>query len=290
MLVSDFITKLRRFSGDFKTLTRDTWDGDGTTTVFRANNHPILEGSANITVRVDGVVKTEGTDFTLDRDTGLLEFTSAPASGSDNVTMDYYYFNVGDTEWLEIINNIVRDTKNDIWQDKVDETSLDSVKDADEYDLDTISTNILGVIDVWAKKSAETEWKALPVLGINMFYHPERNTLVCRPSFSSSEFDLRIRYLEYYDELSATTDTFDIPTKYHNVFEYLCTAEYFDRLAARKAQETAARTKDITYTPAEVLIALARNYRNIGQEKLKRVKPIKPPVKIQYLQGGIIDG
>lgn len=290
MKISEFITKLRRFSGDFQTLTRDTWDGDGTATVFRTNNHPILEGSANVTVRVDGVVKTENADFTLDRDTGLLTFTDAPASGSDNITMDYYYFNLGDTEWLEIINNIIRDTKDDIWKDKVDEDTLNSVKDADEYDLDSISTDILAVIDVWAKKSAETEWKALPTLGINMFYHPERNVLVCRPSFSSSGFDLRIRYLEKYSEYSTTSDTFDIPTKYHNAIEYLCVAEYFDRLAAKKAQETAAKTKDITYTPAEVLIALARNYRNIGQEKLKKIKPIKPPVKIQYLQGGIIDG
>jgi len=288
MTVAEFITKLRRFSGDFKILTRDAWDGDATTKAFRSNNRPILEG--NITVKVGSAVQVETTDFTLDDDTGLLEFVSAPASGSDNVTIDYYYFNMGDTEWLEVINNIIRDTKNDIWTDKLDETTFDSVKNQNDYDLDSMSTRILGIIEVWAKKSAEIEWKALPALGINMFYHQENNNLVCRPSFSSADFDLKIRYLEWFAEYTATTETFAIPTKYYNVFEYLCLAEYFDRLAARKAHEMAAKTKDITYTPAEVLIAMARNYRKIGLKKLSKIKTAKPPLKIQYLQGGIIGG
>jgi len=288
MLVSEFITKLRRFSGDFKTLTRDVFDGDGTTVAFRTTHRPIIEGSNNVTVKIGSSVKAEGTDFTLDRDTGLLEFTTAPASGSDNVTIDYYYFNMHDTEWIEIINNIIRETKDYIWDEKIDETTLTSVKNQDDYDLSSISTRILGIIDMWAKKSSETEWKSFQTYGVNPRFYLLKNTLNVRPSFSYTGYLFRFRYLEYYAEVSNTTDTFTIPTKYHNAFEYLCIAEYFDRLAAKKVHETGAKTKDITYTPAETMVNIATRYRKIGQEKLSLVKPVKPAIKIPVIQSGIM--
>ena len=105
MLVSEFITILRRSSKDLPVLTRDTFDGDGITSVFRTREAPILEDS--FTVKVGGTIQVEDTDFTIDRDTGVITFTSAPVSGSDNISIAYQYVNTSDTEWLEIINDIL---------------------------------------------------------------------------------------------------------------------------------------------------------------------------------------
>src|SRR3972149_1790443 len=55
---------------------------------FQVPNFPIVPDSQ--VVRVDGTSKTEGTDYTMDDEIGLLTMTSAP-SGSQTVIITYKY-------------------------------------------------------------------------------------------------------------------------------------------------------------------------------------------------------
>lgn len=64
----------------------DVGTGDGTTTTFTLANTPVLEDSE--TIYIDGVVQNRGTDYTIDYDTGVVTFTTAPANGS-TITADY---------------------------------------------------------------------------------------------------------------------------------------------------------------------------------------------------------
>ena len=67
--------------------------GDGSAQHFKLANVPIIAGS--YTIYVDGTEKTEGTDYVLDIETGLLFFFTAPGNGLA-VTADYsYYANLG---------------------------------------------------------------------------------------------------------------------------------------------------------------------------------------------------
>lgn len=57
-----------------------------------------------VTVTVGGVTKTEGTDFTVNRTTGVVTFTAAPASGTNNVIITAYKTNQSDID--SILNSL----------------------------------------------------------------------------------------------------------------------------------------------------------------------------------------
>lgn len=65
----------------------DTFDGDDSTVAFTLDNQP-LNATA---VTVGGTAQTMGVDYTLAYATKIITFTTAPASGSDNVSVTYKY-------------------------------------------------------------------------------------------------------------------------------------------------------------------------------------------------------
>ena len=83
MLYSQLISKLRIELKDFGKIQKETFDGDASTLNFPLTHIPVKDNS--YTVKVGGVTKTETTDYSIDKDTGVITFVSAPASGSDNV-------------------------------------------------------------------------------------------------------------------------------------------------------------------------------------------------------------
>lgn len=73
-----------RIQAGFKT----SFSGNGTATVYTLPQTGL--DATTVTATVGGVAKTEGTDFTVDRVNGLVTFTVAPASGTDNVVITAY--------------------------------------------------------------------------------------------------------------------------------------------------------------------------------------------------------
>ena len=65
--------------------------GDGSTTTFSMGNTPLIPGSQ--TVKVAGTTQTYGTSYSVNFDTGLVTFVSAPASSSA-ITADYTYYTI----------------------------------------------------------------------------------------------------------------------------------------------------------------------------------------------------
>jgi flagellin-like protein len=66
--------------------------GDGSTTTFSMANTPIIPGSQ--TIKVAGTTQTQGTAYSVNFDTGLITFTSAPANAAA-ITADYTYYVIG---------------------------------------------------------------------------------------------------------------------------------------------------------------------------------------------------
>ena len=90
--------------------------GDGATTEFLLDNYPVKSGS--LTVYVDGVAKTEGTDYNVDYNTGKITFTSAPANGA-SITADYTYYKGSTSEFYvqsisHLVGRIVRIVQNGV--------------------------------------------------------------------------------------------------------------------------------------------------------------------------------
>lgn len=70
------------------------FNGTGSATAFTLTQNGVnsITGldATTVTATVGGVTKVEGTDFTVNRTTGIVTFTSAPASGTDNVIITAY--------------------------------------------------------------------------------------------------------------------------------------------------------------------------------------------------------
>src|SRR4030042_1802453 len=192
MTYSAFIEDLRLAVGDIETLTQDKMDGDASTVAFRLSHRPILDDSYD--VYISDVSKTETTDYTLNKDTGILTFVSAPASGTKNVKINYKYVFLRDDEYITIINKVLRRWRRKIWVESVNETTFNSVAGQDEYDLDSVSSNIIWLINAWFKTSTATEWVSIG-RDRNLDYWPESNKMLVRPSFSTADYDLRLHYL-----------------------------------------------------------------------------------------------
>jgi LPXTG-motif cell wall-anchored protein len=63
-----------------------TWfNGDGTAVDYTLPQSAL--DATTLTVKVDGVTKTEGTHFTVNRVTGIVTFSTAPATGQNNVVI-----------------------------------------------------------------------------------------------------------------------------------------------------------------------------------------------------------
>ena len=273
--VAQLITKQRRFVRDFSKLTRETWDGDGSTLAFRTNDNPILE--ASYTVKIGAVVQTETTDYTIDLDNGLVTFKAAsvPASGDDNVSIDFKYAALRDEDWLEIFNNVIRDIRDSLYSEEIDTTNITTVAKQNEYSLATISTNIVDVLSIAMRTSSSNPWVDLRTLGMGWKYLAEANEIQINPTFDVAGNAMKIHYLYGFDEVTATTEDVDVPTKWFNVLKLYMAAEYYDRIVPDKLTETAVVTKERTYHPADTVIRAAEYYRNKGDEALKKVRPPK---------------
>lgn len=67
---------------------KNSFSADGTATVYTLTQTNL--DATTVTATVNGVAKTEGTDFTVDRTAGTVTFTAAPATGTDNVVITAY--------------------------------------------------------------------------------------------------------------------------------------------------------------------------------------------------------
>jgi len=81
---------LRWLGGLPKSTTGITFSGDGSTTEFQLP-HPYFPIETVQDVSVGGSSQTEGTDYAMDYWDGRLIFSSAPASGTDNISVDVDY-------------------------------------------------------------------------------------------------------------------------------------------------------------------------------------------------------
>lgn len=283
MTIATWIDKMRRFTRDFSVLTRETWDGDGATLAFRTNNKPILESS--YTIKSDSVIRTETTNYTLDKDTGLLQFllASVPAIGSDNVSIDYKYANLRDEDWMEIYNNVVRDLRGKLYLEGIDTTHVTTVANQYEYALTGISTNIVDVLEVFYRTSSSKPWTEIGQTGMNWHYLPESNQLQLRPYFDTSGYAMKIHYLYGFTEATTTSSTVTVPDKWLNVVKFYAAAEYYERIVPEKLTETAIVTKERTYHPADTVIRVADYYRKQGDKALAHVRPPKRGKALQNI-------
>ena len=284
MTVLQFINKLRLELKDFPRLQRDKFDGDASTTLFVLSTVPIKD--ATYVVKVGGATQTETTDYSLDKDTGILEFVSAPASGSDNVVVTYKSVKIRDEDYIEIICDAIDYFKWKFWKMAIDTTTLTSVKDQYEYDCSGI-TGILYVLNAWYKDSSgSTIWQAIQSV-TNWKYYVEQVKLYTDPPFTSGSLPMKLLYLKSFTKPTATSETLDIPTKWLLPFKYYIYARYYEQLIPERIHDTSAVTTQPSFSPSQVIYNIAQSFQEKADRVATKIAPKLPPMPIKQLHEGV---
>lgn len=286
MTYTELINKLRVELKDFPRLQRDRFDGDATTTLFETSKIPIQDST--YVVKVGGVAQTEVTDYALDKDTGVLEFVSAPASGSDNVEITYKSVIIRSEDYLELINDGIDFFRWMFWNKEIDEDTITTTKDAYTIDLSVLDDEVLYITKVQYKvSSGSTQWNE--VQGItNYRYDTKLNVLLVNPTFDTSSLPMRFTFLKSFAKGSTGSATIDIPTKWLLPYKYYVYARYYERLISEKIHETAAVTTQPTYAPAQVVFDIAEKFYRKSRESAKMLAPKLPPMPFKQIHSGVI--
>ena len=75
-------------------VTGETFSGDDSTVTFTLVNEYVKPYTETVTI--DGTEQQRGTDYTINYITGDITFETAPASGTDNISVDYSYFTMNE--------------------------------------------------------------------------------------------------------------------------------------------------------------------------------------------------
>jgi len=283
----DKITKVRGEMGDRPRRTIETFDGDGTKTVFETSERPIRANS--FTVKVGSTTQTEGSsnDFTIDLDLGLITFTagSIPTTGTDNVEVQYQYVKRTEAEYLELYNDALMYFKDRFWLEEYDETSLSTVKDQFQYDVGTIDADVFWVVGLQLESAAgKADWAA----ATNWKYLPQLNKIEVNPTFSVGSLALRFHVLKRYALGTGTGNTYPVQDRYSLPFEYYVKHRLYERMIAEKIDQVGAITTNATFVPGPAVVNVAQYYLDLANDTAKKIAPKMPPQAIRQVTGGKI--
>ena len=286
MTYQTFINKLRLELRDFGEIHKEVFDGDGTTRNFLLSHTPILENT--YTVKVDGVVKTETTDYNINKDNGLITFETAPAAGSDNVEISYQSVKIKDSDYLELANDAIDHFQWTFWEINTDETSLTTVKNQYEYDLSSISSNILYLLKLQYKTSTSaTYWEDVSDT-TNYKYKKTENKLYIDPPFNTASLPMRLTFLQSFTKGSSLTDTFPVPDKWILPYKYYIYARFYERQVPERISDVSAITTSASFLPGPSVINVAEYYYKKAEEIARRVAPKLPSQAIRNTKDGIV--
>lgn len=280
-LYSDWIAQLRKETKDLDKLYHQTFDGDASATQFQVSNYPIKDGS--YTVKVGSITEAEGTDYTADKDIGLFEFASAPAAGSENVSIEYRAVKLRDTDWLNVSNDAIDYFRDTFWTEEVDTTSVVSVINQYDYNLTSLLTKTpVAIISVEYIASGSTDW--VDVCNYtNWVFYKDKNYLHFNKPFTTAGLAIKIRYLATYTQGSLTSNTFPVQSKWRLPYKYFCFAKFYERLTPDRIENVAMVNTLPTYLPPSMVTNVVEYYYRKAEETAKRIAPTKPAISVQHL-------
>lgn len=272
MTYAQFITRLRAEANDNGIPEHVEFTGDGTTTLFQIpeGDFPVLESS--YTVKVNGSTQTETTAYTLDKEAGLIRFSSAPTDGHP-VTIDYKKVKLTDSSWINIINYILDDMEGPFFKE-VDDPAFDT------SEADTISYSgpslALDVVRFYFKTSdnASIDWSHAKEF-TNWRFSRDENLIKLGRSFPAG-YPLRVHYLKGFERGDESSDTLDIQDRFLGVLQLGCMWRFFDYLMARRTYQQIKAAKEDDLTPLSSIREQSRHYQRLFETQKQKKKPTKP--------------
>lgn len=275
MITSALITQLRRAYRDMPKATQSQRDGDGSSTLFNLGNFPVVESS--YTVQKAGATQTETTNYTLDKDTGDLNFLVAPTNGQ-SVQANYKYANFRDQNWVEAINHGIEALNaRGFFRQVVRNSSIFRISAG--IRVYSAPSACVMVNDLLESDNGNISGNPTQ-LGGNWTYQQDANKLVL--GYSPGQANRAwISYLRNLQTYNATSATLDLLNDWVELVKLKAAAYYFRSMAAKVAQQANANIDEghFSFTNMRTMA----NDLDADFEKLAlRKKPTRPAQGIQY--------
>lgn len=249
-----------------------SWTADGSTVLFKIGkgDYPVLENS--YTLKVGGSVQTEGTDYSIDVNNGLITFSSAPSDGSA-ITLDFKAVELTNDTWINIINYVIDDMEGPYWREGDDPDFGDTVDNQTSYDG---PTNCIDVVHFYFKSvdNASVSWRPVQE-HTNWRYSNDENKLYISEAFISG-YPLRVSFLKGYARGDEVGDTLDMQDRYISVLQLGCVWRYYDHLLGKRVKVDTMAADEDEITPLSSLREQSRHYRSMYETQRSKKKPTKP--------------
>ena len=270
MITSALISNLRREYNDLPERHHDEKTGDGTSTVYKSKFSPILEGSYSLLI--SNALKTENSDYTLDKDTGDIDLAAATSSIID---FKYKSVNFRDQHWLESIQG-----------------AFDSL--GDQYFRTTIreSFNISASVQVYSAPSGcvrvyelleSSDYTASGTFSkpqTNWRYDKSANKIILGLKPSKANY-AKISYLKRLTRPTLTSSTLDVEDKWLELIRLKAGSTYLHSMANKYAQQGNATVEE-GHLSVSYLRQLANDNEIKFENLKKRLKPVMPSFEIPF--------
>ena len=287
MLYSTWINQMRSQVGDTKRAVHVDWTGDGSASLFQmpTDTFPILDDTSTYAVRVGGTLKTETTDYTLDKTTGTLTLVSTPALNTA-VTIDAIAVYLLDANWLQICVDVIKSLGDDFWKEFVDET-LTSTANMLSLDLSSAQPNCIAIYDFSQRSASTSDWRKVEEVA-NWRYDRDNNIIYIgiMAAFPSAGTSIRIRGLKKIVLGTAVGDTLDLPEKWQTILEYGCVARYYRWRYKDVVELVSKLSTESSRTPLQELVMISDRFDRLYELEKAKLKPGKPARVIPPFKNG----
>ncbi len=280
MITSALITQLRQETGDIKKTTRASYTGNGTTNLYNVGKYPIVEGS--YTVYKGTSAQTENSHYSLDKDSGDLQYFAAPANGL-NVRADFKFANWRDNDWNNAINNAIEDLNGrGYFRQAVRSTS--AIRLSAGVRVYSGPTRCIDMYEVLQSDQNNTSG-SLSTLGTNWSYQQDANKLVLGNKPTSTVW-AAVSYLRRMATYSATSATLDTKDDWIPLVKKNAKAQFYLYMAGKIAKQGNATVEEGHFSFSN-LRAQSRDLEENYDRDAVRYKPTRPAKGIQFaIPGG----
>lgn len=137
-LLADLLTRVRLELGDNAATFTTTLTGDGVTSSFYMNYKPV--DATYLVVTVNGVTKTNPTDFTVEENIGVINFKSVPALNANIVITGTHYRYFTSSELTTFVNTAVLQHTSDKVDSYGRELTMAILPTVEEYPVALLAT------------------------------------------------------------------------------------------------------------------------------------------------------
>lgn len=286
MTYATYIDTLRRQVGDTKRRTHVDWTGDGSTVVFQMpeDTFPVYDDTTTYAVRVNGTLKTETTEYTLDKSTGTLVLVSTPSNGQA-VTIDAYAVHLLQSDWLLIVNSGLYSLGDDFWKEFTDTASFTTTANMLSLSLVAFQPNCIAVFEYAYRQNTTDDWEPVENFA-NWRYDRENNAIYNSPrdAFPVTGEYLKVRGLKKYTIGDETTDDLDIQDRFLTVLDYACISRYWQWRYKNVVELISKLSTENSRTPLQELIMLSDRFSRLYEIEKAKLKPQKPAKVIPVYQ------